>query len=130
MAHGAPDWTRQVQVVLVAAQPTDERAAGGIGRYSGTDQTYQTMEEWTVATGYRGELKEILPLSSDYTKTEWKVVIDAVTYCEDTIMLSSMPLIFEDLRLAAAAVVTVSARSTDGTSITCDAAIVAKEVVV
>jgi len=128
MAHGAPDWTRQVQIVIVEAQPADERAAGKTGRYSGTDTTYQEVAKWTVATGYIGELKHITLLSNDYTKTHFKITVGAVTYAEDWIILSSIPLVFEDLRLAAAAEVLVEVKSTDGTSIIVDASIVGKEV--
>lgn len=128
MARGAPDWTRTVQVVITEGQPKNERAAGDVGRYTGTDTTYQTVASWTVATGYIGELKEILILSSNYTKTQCQVTIGAITYATDWAVLSALPLIFEDLRLAAGTVVKVEAKSTDGTSITVDAAIVGKEI--
>ena len=71
MAKGAPDWVRQITVVAIVENtpvvpvPANERAAGGAGRYSGTDQTYQTAVAWTVATGYLGDLKEILIISDN-----------------------------------------------------------------
>lgn len=114
--------------MITEGQAADEYAGGAAGRYEGTDQDYQTVATWTVTTDRIGELKEIMVLSDDYELTEFKVVVDGVTWAEDWIMLSSMPLMFEDLRLAADAVVTVSARSTDGTSIIVDAIIVGKEV--
>lgn len=128
MAHGAPDWTRQVQIVIVEAQPADEAAAGDTGRYSGVDQTYQEVAKWTIATDKVGELKHITLLSDAYTKTHFKITVGAVTYAEDWIILSSIPLVFEDLRLAAGAEVLVEVKSTDGTSIIVDASIVGKEV--
>ena len=128
MAHGAPDWTTQVQVVIVAAQPADEAAAGDIGNYSGTDQTYQTVATWTVATGKVGELKEILIISDDYAHTEIRITTAGTVFETDWSPTSSMPIIFEDLRLAAAAVVLVEAQSTDGTAIDVDAIIIGKEI--
>lgn len=130
MAHGAPDWVLPVQVTIVEAQPADERAAGDADKYSGTDQTYQALASWTVATDYVGELKEILIISDNYAKTHIKIVIGAITWCTDWNPQACMPVIFEDLRLAAAAAVTVSVKSTDGTSIEVDGTIVGKEVAI
>jgi len=128
MAHGAPDWTRQVQIVIVEGQPADEAAAGDIGNYSGTDETYQTVATWTVATDKVGELKEILIISDNYAKTEVRITIDGTVFETDWSPTSAMPIIFEDLRLAAAAVVLVEAQSSDGTAIDVDAIIIGKEV--
>lgn len=128
MAHGAPDWTRQVQIVIVEAQPADEAAAGGIGRHSGTEQTYQEVIAWTVSTGKIGELKELILISNDFAHTHFRVTIGSVTYCEDTIVRNVIPLVFADLRLAAAGEVKIECKSTDGTSITVDGVIVGKEV--
>jgi hypothetical protein len=128
MARGAPDWTRQVQVVITEGQPKNERAAGDVGRYTGTDTTYQELASWTVAADYIGELKEIIIVSSNYDKTQCKVTVGAVVYATDWQVVSPVPLIFEDLRLAEATVVKVETKSTDGTSITVDAVIVGKEV--
>lgn len=128
MAHGAPDWTQQVVVVIVKGQPADEQAAGAVGRYSGTDTTYQEVAKWTIATSKVGELKHITVLSDTYTKTHFQITVGAVVYATDWIMLSSIPLVFEDLRLAAATEVTVEAKSTDGTAIVVDASIVGKEI--
>lgn len=128
MARGAPDWTRQVQIVIVAAQPKVEAAAGDIGNYAGTDQTYQTVASWTVTTGKIGELKEILIISDAYIYTEVRITIDGTVFETDWSPTSSMPIIFEDLRLAAGAVVLVEAQSTDGTAIDVDVVIIGKEI--
>jgi len=128
MARGAPDWTRQVQIVIVRAQPLDEAAAGDIGNYSGVLETYQTVATWTVAVGKVGELKEILIISDDYAHTLVQITIAGTVFETDWSPTSSMPIIFEDLRLAAAAVVLVEAKSDDGTAIDVDAIIIGKEV--
>ena len=128
MARGAPDWTQKIEITINAGQPQVERAAGGVGRTTTTSTSYQTVVTWTVATGYVGELKEILILSSDFTKSLFQITVGAVTWATDWVKKSSMPIIFEDLRLAAATVVKVECKSSDGTSITVDAIIVAKEV--
>ena len=130
MARGGPDGVLMVQaVVTVELEPVvpdvlSEVAAGGIGRYSGTAQTYQEVEVWTVTAKKVGELKEIILISNDFPHTEFKVTIGSVVYCEDTIVRN----IIGDLKLAAASVIKVEARSTDGTSITVDAVITGKEI--
>ena len=128
MARGAPDWTQKIEVTINSGQPQVEAAAGAAAALTTVSTSYQDVASWTVAAGKVGELKEILVLSSNYAKTLCKVVIGAVTYVTDWAPQSALPLIFEDLRLAAATVVTVSGKSSDGTSVVIDAAIVGKEV--
>jgi hypothetical protein len=130
----APDgsvWVQNVDVVVnvpTPSQPATERAAGGVGRYSGTSTSYQEVVSWTVAADKVGELKEITVLTTDYTKTAFKITVGDVTFATDWTVQAAMPLIFEDLKLAAGKVVKVECKSTDGTSITVDAVIVAKEI--
>jgi hypothetical protein len=114
--------------VPVVPTPTTEVAAGAIGRYSGIDMVYQTLASWTVAAGKTGELKEILILSNIYTLTSIQITIAGVVYKTAWIMLSAMPLIFEDLKLAAGAVVLVEVLSTTGAAIVVDCTIVGKEI--
>lgn len=134
MAHGAPDWVRMVQIAVtvdlvpVVPKETEQRAAGGAGRLTTTSSSYQTVASWTVATGKVGELKEILILSDNYAKTLFQVTVGSVTWATDWVKLSSMPIIFEDLKLAAATIVKVEAKSSDATSVTVDAIIVGKEI--
>ncbi len=130
----APDWITDVQVnVVVENVPippaaAKERAAGSAGNYSGSSLTYQEVASWTVAASKVGDLKEILILSDNYTKTEIRIRIGSITWCTDWNPAGSMPLIFEDLKLAAATEVKVEAQSTDGTAIDVDAIIVSKEI--
>ncbi len=130
----APDgsvWVQNVDVVVnvpTPSGPATENAAGGPGRYSGTATTYQTVVSWTVTADKLGELKEITILSSSYAKTVVKVTIGSVTWATDWTVQAAMPLIFEDLKLAAGSIVKVEVKSSDGTSITVDAVITAKEI--
>lgn len=134
MATGAPDWLRTVVISVVVENvpvvpvPANEAAAGGVGNYSGTDQTYQEVVSWTVTTDKVGELKEILIITDDYDHTEIKITIDGEVWCTDWSPTSAMPIIFEDLRLAAGVEVLVEAQSDDGTAIDVDAIIVSKEI--
>lgn len=134
MARGAPDFITAVQVAvtveskLVLPEPATEKAAGDAGNYSGVLQTYQTVATWTVATGKVGELKEILIISDNYAKTLAQITIAGTVWETDWSPTSAMPIIFEDLRLAAGAVVLVQAKSSDGTAIDVDALIVGKEI--
>lgn len=134
MARGAPDGVLMIQVAVtvenvpVVPLPATEEAAGGKGNYSGTDTTYQEVTSWTVSTDKVGELKEILVISDDYDHTEVKITIASEVWCTDWSPTSAMPIIFEDLKLAAAAEVKVEVKSSDGTAIDVDAIIVGKEI--
>ena len=129
MAHGAPDWTSQVQVVIVKGQPADEAAAGDIHHYSGSDTEYQLLATWTVNPEKTGELKEILIISDDYEHTLVKITIDDEVFENDWSPTSSMPIIFEDLRLAGGIVVKLEVKASEVTAINVDAIIIGKEVV-
>jgi hypothetical protein len=128
MAHGAPDWTQKIEVSITAGQPSVEAAAGAAGTYSGTDTTYQEVASWTVADDKVGELKEIMFLSNNYAKTLLQVTVGSVVWATEWAPQASMPIIFEDLRLAEGDIVLVECKSSDATSITVDAIIVAKEI--
>lgn len=108
--------------------PATQEAAGAVGRYSGTATTYQTVASWTVETGKVGELKEITLLSDDYDHTHFKVTVGSIVFANNWLVQAAMPLIFEDLRLAAGSVVKVETKSTDGTAIVVDTVIVGKEI--
>jgi hypothetical protein len=108
--------------------PATQEASGAAGRYSGTDTSYQTVASWTVETGKTGELKEITLLSDDYDHTEFKITVGGIVFANDWQVQAAVPLIFEDLRLAAGSIVKVEAQSTDGTAIVVDAVITGKEI--
>ncbi len=129
MAHGAPDYTQQVQVVIVKAQPADEAAAGAAGNFNGLAAAYQTVVTWTVTALRTGELKEILIISDNYDKTVVRITIAGTVWVNNWTPTSAMPIIFEDLRLAAGSVVLVEAHSDGVVTIDVDAIIVGKEVV-
>lgn len=126
-AWGFSSLASNVSSVKSRLVPTTEEAAGDAGRYTGTDTTYQTVASWTVEAGKTGELKEITILSDDYDHTQFKITVGGITFETDWAVQGAMPLIFEDLRLAAGSVVKVECKSTDGTSITVDAVIVGRE---
>lgn len=134
MPNSGPPWVRQIEVTVVVdnepvpSQPTTEAPAGDSGRYSGGDTSYQSVAKWTVTTDKVGELKEILIVSDDYDHTQIKVSIAGVDEPDDWLIQQPMPLIYEDLKLAAASEVEVQVKSTDGTSIKVDAVIVGKEI--
>lgn len=134
MGRDHPDGTIKALVTTMVVStptislPTTEAAAGAIGRYTGTATTYQTLASWTVAAAKTGELKEILILSDNYAKTSIQITIAGTVFKTAWIMQNAMPLIYEDLKLAAGKVVLVEVKSTDGTSITVDCAIVGKEI--
>lgn len=129
-----PDGVQVVQVaVTVESEPVipgvaTEVAAGNAARKTTTQTGYVEVAKWTVADLKVGELKEIIILSSDYTKTMCQVTVGSVVWATDWIVISAMPIIFEDLKLSGNTVVKVETKSTTGGSITVDAIIVGKEI--
>lgn len=98
-----------------------------LDRYAGDDDTYQEVVSWTVDAGYRGELSEIAFMSSNYSKTEFKLVIAGTTQFTDIVVGAAVSLPFKGNKLASASVVILYARSPDGiTSITVDGSITGK----
>ncbi|MBA7582987.1 hypothetical protein ES708_24925 [subsurface metagenome] len=130
----APDSTVWVEPVSVVADtptppsPAHEWAAGGVGNYPGSSTDWEEVVRWTVKPGRVGELKEILIITNDYGHTVLQVTVGTVDWATNWSPTASMPIIFEDLRLAAGTVVLVEAKSSDGTPINVDAIIVGKEV--
>jgi hypothetical protein len=134
MPNSGPPWVESIQAIIVVdnkpvpSQPTTEAAAGGVGRYSGNDAAYQTVVSWTVATRKVGELKEITVLTTDYTYSVFRITIAGKVWANDWVMQAAMPIIFEDLKLAAGDVVLVEVKTAGTAAILVDAIIVAKEI--
>lgn len=134
MARGAPDGVLLTQIAVtvenvpIVPEPATEAAAGALTSTTTTSQTYVAASEWEVSADKVGELKEILIISSNYAKTLVRIIIAGTTLKNNWAPQAAMPLIFEDLKLKAAACVTIQIRSSDGTSITVDVAIVGKEI--
>ena len=134
MTNDAPDGVLRIQAVItvenvpVAPQAAVEAAAGGIGHYAGDDTEYQIVKSWTVAELKTGELKEISFTGTVLAKTHWKVDVGALNFVTDLLIGAPLTIPFFDLKLAAGISVTVSCKSTDGSSINADASIVAKEI--
>lgn len=58
----------EISVVEFSGRPIVE-----LGRYSGTDETYQEVFSWIVREGYQGVLFEVSFVSSNYGKTELRL---------------------------------------------------------
>lgn len=128
MAHGAPDWTRQVQIVIVEAQAADEVPIVELDRLTTASTDYDTVVSWTVTAAKIGVLGSIEMVSDNYTKTRFKLTIGGKVYFTDIQLPIGLSLEFPDLRLAAATVVLLEAKSSDGTSVIVTGDITAKEV--
>ena len=130
----APDGTLWTQVVRIIAdtpvppEPDHEYDAGGVGNQSGVIAAWLEVVRWTVHPDRVGELKEILIISDDYDHTVVQITIGTSVWATNWSPTSSMPIIFEDLRLAGGTVVLVEVRSIGGADIDVDAIIVGKEV--
>ena len=134
MPNSGPPWVQTVLVTVivenkpVVPQPATELAAGGVGRYSGSAITYQTIATWTVAALRTGQLIEISMVGSPLAKILFQVVIGAVTFMTEQRVDTSLTIPFTDLTLVAGSTVTIQCKSTDGSAIIADASIVAKEI--
>lgn len=128
MAHGAPDWVTQIQVVIVQAQPADETPIVKLKRLSTALTTYAEVVTWTVASGKVGVLGFIEMESDAYVKTKFQLTIGSTVHFTDTQIAASLSLEFPELRLAEGTNVLLEAKSTDGTTINVDGDIIAKEV--
>jgi hypothetical protein len=133
MAHGSPDWVRAIQVsvnigdITIVPTTTQQRAAGGVGRYSGSATTDQTVKSWTVAALKVGELKEISLASTTLSHVHWTVTVGSVVWLSDQALDAILTIPFADLLLVAASVVKVEVHSDDGSSINASVSIVGKE---
>jgi len=134
MSRGSPDHVLMVQTVVtvenvpIVPEVGTECAAGALTSSTITSTTYASKAKWTVTAAKVGELKEILIISSNYSKTLAKIIIGGVTLKNNWYPQAAMPLIFEDLKLEAETAVDVHLKSLDGTSITVDVIIVGKEI--
>ncbi len=99
-----------------------------VGNFNAGTQAYTSTAKWTITADKVGELKEILIISDNYAKTLIQVKITGMTTVTGWAPQAAMPLIYEDLKLAAAAEVEVSVMSSDGTTIDVDVVIVGKEI--
>jgi hypothetical protein len=134
MPNSSPPWVTPAQFVVidsggqpVVPSPANEAPAGGAGEYVGADDSYQVIVSWTVTAGRTGLLIDIEMVSTIPNSTNWKVEIGDTVFMVDLLQQSSLSLPFANLQLAAGTVVKVSVLSTDGSTITADACIVAKE---
>jgi len=134
MARGGPDGVLMIQVAVtvenepIVPEPATEEAAGAVGSVITTAQDWVELAKWTIPAGKVGELKEILIISEDYARTYAKITIGDITWCNNWSPTSSMPLIFEDLKLSAGQEVIVEIKVTDTVDIEVNAIIVGKEI--
>ena len=132
--NSTPPWVRAVEINVtvegesIPVSPATEAPAGDIAHYAGVAESYQACGSWTVSAGKIGELKEILFISDDYDHTVVRIIVAGVTLESGWSPTSVMPIIYEDLRLAAGDVVSVEVMSDDGTAIDVDVIIVGKEI--
>jgi len=129
----APDWVTTVAVsvivdnVPVIPEPAKEAPAGAVDVWEGDDADYQEVVSWKVTDAKVGELIEVSMITDDYETTQWKLVIGATTFFTDLVILSALTLPLGILRLAAATVVTLYAKSDGATTVSTCGSIVAKE---
>jgi len=128
MAHGAPDWTEQVQVVIVEAEAKDETAITQLDRLSTSSTSYGTVVSWTVTTDKIGVLHCVEMESDNYVKTRFQLTIAGVVQFTDIQIEASLSLEYPDVKIAAGSEVLLEAKSSDGTAINVDGDILGKEV--
>ena len=134
MPTDLPDYTKKIAITVtvetesVPIAQTTETPVVQLGRYTGTDTTYQSVVKWTVSASKGGVLKEVSMESDNYAKTRFKLLIGGTAYFTDKTILAPLAVPFADVSLSAAIEVEVQAKSSDGTSIIVDGLISGKEI--
>jgi hypothetical protein len=134
MPNSGHPWVQTTQVAVtvenvpITADPTKEEAWGGVGRYAGSASSYQTVVTATVDALKIVEQLEISFTGGVLAKTKWQVTISDKVFSTEQMIDAPLTLSFYDLHLGAGKTVLVECKSTDGSSISCDASITGKEV--
>ena len=133
MPNSSPAWVSQVQVVVtvdnepVAPETTTEYLIFKLDRYSGVEQTYQTIVTHTVTAGRIFVFTAVEMESDDYAHTHFKLEIGGAVTFEDKIFETAYSPPIPAMRYAAGIVITLSCKSTDGSPINVDGDIIGKE---
>lgn len=88
-------------------------------------KTWRELMRWDIPQGYTGDLHEIALQSSDDSKTRWRIIIANLDQDvpDDRQLTTPVDFPFRKTVIPGGSSVTVSYRSTDGTSITIDGTI-------
>lgn len=107
------------------------KPVGIVGRYSGSDTSYQTVVSWTVGQIWErdhGRLDEVSMNSSEYTKTLFRLTVEGKIFFKELQLQSDLTLPFRPPNeLRRGEVVKIECRSSDGTNIITTATISARE---
>ncbi|KKN35593.1 hypothetical protein LCGC14_0782030 [marine sediment metagenome] len=100
-----------------------------INRYTGTQAKWQTLVTWKIDSGRIGNLHEISLVSSDDSKTRYRIIIANVDQKVPVDRQTTSPfnLTFRENVIPTGSEVYVQVRSTDETSITVDGIITGTE---
>lgn len=105
-----------------------------LGRYSGTDTTYQKIEEWRVGDVWgldKGNLTEIsvvCEIVAMYAHAQFKLTIEGKPIFKDKKVVTALTFPFPNNQLLRGKKVTLEVKSDDGTLITVDGTIMGKEI--
>lgn len=110
----------------IAAQQAYQLIYGGpvlrVNRYSGDDQDWVELLRWDIPIGFTGDLHEISLISSNDTKTRYRIFLanidQGIPTDRQTVTPLSLP--WDRTVLPGGYSVWVEVRSTDGTSINVD----------
>ena len=134
MPTDLPDYTKKIAITVtvgvdqVPEGATTETPVCNVQRYSGASTTYQWIASWVVGADVIGYLAEVSLISSNYSKTLFKLDIDGAHIFTDLQIDAPLSIPFSDTKLPEATEVHLYAKSSDGTSITADGMISGKEV--
>ena len=113
-------WHYAVVHRMSLALPVPRMAGQGIARtgsLTATATTYATVATWTVAAARSGNLREVSLDTDNFAKTNWRLTVGGTQQFTDQVFRNPLTLPFPENLLPAAAVVTLAAASTDGTSV-------------
>lgn len=101
-----------------------------VGRYTGTGTDYQTLALWRVGDLWglaKGRIEEISVVSSDFSKTRFKLTVMGKVLFKDLQIQISLTLPLPPHEIPATEKVIIECKSSDGTNITVNGSITGKE---
>jgi len=87
-----------------------------VNRHSGTENTYQTVAEWSITENKIGYLEYISVVSSNYAKTLLRLTVDAIQFTDKAIQTTLNIPYNAEIKYKKKHTIKVECKTTDGTT--------------